>query len=67
MKQTWGNILDLEERVDLVSRNTEEVVTRGELRSLLETTSRPKAYWGFECSGLMHIGIGLYPALRSKT
>jgi len=58
--------LDIEERIDLVLRNTEEVITRGELRNLLETSSRPKAYWGFECSGLMHIGIGLIPGIKIK-
>jgi tyrosyl-tRNA synthetase len=50
---------DVEEKLDLVSMNTEEIVTRSELRSLLETKSNPRAYWGFECSGFMHIGIGL--------
>ncbi len=43
--------MDLEERVSLVKRNTEEVVTREELRVLLETTTKPRAYWGFESSG----------------
>jgi tyrosyl-tRNA synthetase len=43
--------MDLEERVSLVERNTEEVVTREELRVLLETTTKPRAYWGFESSG----------------
>jgi len=58
--------LDLEKRIDLVLRNTEEIVTREELRHLLETESKPKAYWGFECSGLMHVGIGLIPGAKIK-
>jgi tyrosyl-tRNA synthetase len=58
--------MDLEKRVDLVSRNIEEVVTREELRSLLETKSHPKAYWGFECSGFMHVGIGLIPGAKIR-
>jgi len=58
--------LDLEKRIDLVSRNTEEIVTCEELRSLLETNSKPKAYWGFECSGLMHVGIGLIPGIKIR-
>ena len=45
------NNMDLEEKVSLVVRNCDEVVTREELRSVLETTSKPRAYWGFECSG----------------
>lgn len=47
------------ERFNLVTRNTEEIVTEEELRRLLEEKERPRAYWGFECSGLMHIGMGL--------
>ncbi|MCD6593556.1 tyrosine--tRNA ligase, partial [Candidatus Bathyarchaeota archaeon] len=58
--------MDLEERLELVSRNTEEIVTYEEMRILLETNSRPKAYWGFECSGLMHVGIGLIPGAKIK-
>jgi len=43
--------LDLEQRVSLVTRNAEEVITSQELRTLLETKTKPRAYWGFECSG----------------
>jgi len=50
--------LDLEQRIELVTRNAQETVTREELRVLLETEAKPKAYWGFESSGLMHIGMG---------
>jgi len=59
-------IMDVERRMDLVLRNTEEIVTREELRDLLETNSKPKAYWGFECSGLMHVGIGLIPGTKIR-
>ena len=51
--------MDLQKRIDLTTRNTAEVVTPQEISTLLETNDRPKAYWGFECSGLLHIGIGL--------
>ncbi len=51
--------LDLETRLELVARGAEETITREELRSILETSSRPRAYWGFEASGMMHIGMGL--------
>jgi tyrosyl-tRNA synthetase len=40
-------------------RNAEEIITRDELKSLLETSTHPRAYWGFEASGMMHIGMGL--------
>ena len=49
--QVGGINLDLEEKLELVKRNTQEIVTVEELRSLLETEARPRAYWGFECSG----------------
>lgn len=51
--------MDTETRLNLVIRDTEEIITGDELRSTLETKTRPRAYWGFEASGLMHIGMGL--------
>jgi tyrosyl-tRNA synthetase len=58
--------MDLESRLNLVTRNTQEIVTNEELRVLLETKSKPKAYWGFESSGLMHIGMGLVCGSKIK-
>ena len=58
--------MDLEHRLALVTRNTEEVVTSQELRMLLETVDTPKAYWGFESSGLMHVGMGLVCGSKIK-
>jgi len=58
--------LDLEQQIDLVTRNAQEIVTREELRVLLETEAKPKAYWGFESSGLMHIGMGLICGSKIK-
>ena len=43
--------MDLEERLDLACRGTIEVIQRQELRELLSARPRPRAYWGFECSG----------------
>jgi tyrosyl-tRNA synthetase len=48
--------MDLERRVELVVRATEEVLTAAEVRSLFEREARPKAYIGFEPSGLLTIG-----------
>jgi tyrosyl-tRNA synthetase len=58
--------LDLQKRIELVMRNTAEVVTPQEISTLLETNVSPRAYWGFECSGLLHIGIGLVCSARIK-
>jgi tyrosyl-tRNA synthetase len=51
--------MDPERRMELVTRGTEEVITRDELKTLLETKSKPRAYWGFELSGFLHLGTGL--------
>lgn len=58
--------MDLEQRLNLVKRNAEEIVTDEELRVLLETNEKPRAYWGFEASGLMHIGMGLVCGSKIK-
>src|SRR5213594_4582038 len=44
-----------EERLETLVRGTEEVVTRVELRVLLDRAA-PRAYVGLEPSGLMHVG-----------
>ena len=48
--------MDLDERVALVTRNTAEVLTPGEVRPLFQRESAPRAYIGFEPSGLLHVG-----------
>jgi len=48
--------MDTQSRLDLVARNTLEIVTQEELKSLLETKTKPTAYIGFEPSGLVHTG-----------
>ncbi|MCI4370712.1 MAG: tyrosine--tRNA ligase [Thermoplasmata archaeon] len=49
-------VVDLEERVALASRFTQEVLTPEELRGVFETHARPRAYIGFEPSGRLTIG-----------
>ncbi len=46
----------MSERIELVTRNLAEVVTLDELRKLLEVKKHPRAYIGYEPSGLFHIG-----------
>lgn len=48
--------MDTDERVRLVSRFAEEVVTEEELRALFATRDRPHAYIGYAPTGEMHIG-----------
>lgn len=46
----------MEERFDLLARNTEEIVTVEELKHILESNPSPRSYIGFEPSGLVHLG-----------
>jgi tyrosyl-tRNA synthetase len=51
--------MDTDTRFRLVSQNLQEIITRDELRELLETKDMPRGYVGFEPSGMMHAGTGL--------
>ena len=53
-----------EQRLDLVTRNAEEIVTREELVSLLERSKDLRTYVGIEPSGLMHVGQGAILAAK---
>lgn len=44
------------DRLELVMRNTEEIVTVDELKAMLENKQRPRAYVGYETSGKVHLG-----------
>ena len=48
--------MDINDKLRLVMRNAEEIVTEEELRTLLETSHRPSAYVGYEPSGEIHLG-----------
>jgi len=56
--------MDLIERINLIKSIAEEIITEEELKELLETNDKPKAYDGFEPSGLAHIPFGLLRALN---
>jgi tyrosyl-tRNA synthetase len=51
--------MDTETRFKIVTQNLQEIITREELRNLLETKENPRGYVGFEPSGMMHAGTGL--------
>jgi tyrosyl-tRNA synthetase len=48
--------MDEEERLRLIEKDVSEVITEEELRRVLAEKKRPKAYIGFEPSGMMHVG-----------
>ncbi|HLC67689.1 MAG TPA: tyrosine--tRNA ligase, partial [archaeon] len=58
--------MDIEKRMELITSTGEEVITRDELRQLLETKQRPVAYDGFEPSGQMHIAQGIMRAINTN-
>ncbi|PIN90328.1 tyrosine--tRNA ligase [Candidatus Pacearchaeota archaeon CG10_big_fil_rev_8_21_14_0_10_32_14] len=51
--------LSVEEKFDLIKRNTEEIIQEDELKALLSNGEKLKHYIGFEISGKPHLGHGL--------
>ncbi|MBU2639847.1 MAG: tyrosine--tRNA ligase [Nanoarchaeota archaeon] len=51
------------DRFNLIKRNTQEILTEGELKKLLEEKEYPTAYWGTATTGKIHIGY-LIPLLK---
>ena len=50
--------MDIKEKLELIKRNTEEILIEEELIKLLENKEKLKHYIGFEISGKIHIGTG---------
>ena len=51
--------MDLNEKIHLITRNCQEVLTEDDLKSLIESNTQLTHYIGFEISGLIHLGTGL--------
>lgn len=56
-------LMNVKQKFELVSRNTQEIITREELMRLLEEKKSPSAYWGTAPTGRVHIGY-LIPLLK---
>lgn len=56
--------MDLEKKLRLVHEVGEEIITHDELKTLLQTNSKPIAYDGFEPSGKIHIAQGILRAIN---
>ena len=56
--------MDVETKLELIQRVGEEIITKRELKELLNTKEHPVAYDGFEPSGLAHIPFGIYRAIN---
>ncbi len=55
-----------DEKFNLITRNLEETLTSEELKSLLESGTPLKHYIGYEVSGKLHIGQGLFVMQKIK-
>ncbi len=58
--------MDIQKKFDLIARNTEEILTREDLRSFLEQGTKLQHYIGFEISGFIHLGTGLASMLKVR-
>jgi tyrosyl-tRNA synthetase len=48
--------MDIDEKIELIKKNTVEIVTEPELVELLKKKKNPVVYCGYELSGPMHLG-----------
>ncbi len=55
--------MNVQERFNLIKRNTQEIITEGELKAILEEKKHPTSYWGTATTGRIHIGY-LIPLLK---
>ena len=51
--------MTVEEKIHLISRNCQELLTEEDLKKLIESGTELSHYIGFEISGLIHLGTGL--------
>lgn len=48
--------MNINEKIELIKRNTEEIVTEDELNKILKDKKKPVVYCGYEPNGPMHLG-----------
>lgn len=58
--------MNTEEKIDLISRNTDEVLTPEELKEIIDAGIPLKHYIGFEISGHIHLGTGVASGMKIK-
>ena len=58
--------MDVKKILELIKKNTEEVIGEGEIQGLLKTKTKLNHYIGFEISGKIHLGTGLMTMLKIK-
>lgn len=55
----YNTIMTTEEKIKLITRNCQEVLTEEDLKILIESGKTINHYIGFEISGMVHLGTGL--------
>lgn len=55
--------MNINDKIELIKRNTEEILGEKELKELLVKKKKPVVYWGTATTGKPHIGY-LFPALK---
>lgn len=48
--------MDIDKKIELIKKNTEEILTEEDLKTLLVQKKKPVVYCGYEPSGPMHLG-----------
>lgn len=48
--------MNIEQKIELIKKNSVEIVTEDEMKTLLESKKKPTVYCGYEPSGPMHLG-----------
>jgi len=56
-------MMDINKKLELIKRNTEEILGEEELKKLLKNKKKPVCYWGTAPTGRPHVGYFL-PALK---
>ena len=57
---------NISKKLELLKRNTEEILGEEDLKKLLDSKEKLKHYIGFEISGKIHLGTGLMCMLKVK-
>lgn len=55
--------MDIKKRLELIKRNTDEIIGEDELKKLLKEKKKPVVYWGTAPTGRPHVGYFL-PSLK---
>ena len=58
--------MSVDEKIELIKRNTEEIIGESELKDFLKSGEKLRHYIGFEISGKIHLGTGLMCMLKVK-